>query len=745
MPEQKRQLAAIMFTDIVGYTALMGEDEEKAYALLKKNRQLQKPLIEKHGGKWLKEMGDGVLASFPSVSDAVYCAIEIQEACRREPDLKLRIGMHQGEVIVEDDDVFGDGVNIASRIEPLAPAGSVYASEAVYRNIGNKKNIQTTYIREETLKNVRHPVRIYEIKSATGETVQQETKPLHAAGKSFKARNMMIISSVMILLLFAAYWFIIRPAGFTPERKVNNETVPNRNLAVIPFWNDSPDKDNEYFCRGMEEEIRIQLLKISNLKIESRQAVESYRERKDIDLVTIGKELDVSYIIEGSVRKFGEDIKVTVQLIDAHSGDHIWGETYAGNYDVNLLSFQSMTALEIAEALNAAITPSEAEEINVLPTNNIKAYDLMIRAQYNLQNYWSELDSRLLVEGHRLIDRAIELDPDFLQAMIIKTSIFLGQMQLDSVLAYTDKILVMDPDNAMSYLLKGDVNFFRGNADLAIENYEKSIALRPQWGWTHSALGRVYSYLKKDILKAMYYHDQELKLNPKPAAATYLGLFSLFYEIGDLDRAKLYLDHAQAADPTHCWIFANYARLYITHDEFDLAVQVIDSTCNTNQCQWSCARINLYVRTAQRQYSEAGRHIDSYLDFIGQGFEIDHKIDSILMAKIYLELGDHQKANLILESIESNIEDSNFQFFSDDYIQSAIYSLKNDRENCLNALKRLAKNERWKTPDHFLHAHIYENLEDDPEFKAIMAKANEEKARIRKQINDMVARGELDL
>ena len=137
--KEEHRLAAVMFTDIVGYTALMGEDEEKAFELLRKNRQIQKPLIKKFNGKWLKEVGDGVLASFTTVTDAVYCAREIQETCRKEDNLKLRIGIHQGEVVFEADDVFGDGVNIASRLEALAPAGGIWVSEAVERNNKKKK------------------------------------------------------------------------------------------------------------------------------------------------------------------------------------------------------------------------------------------------------------------------------------------------------------------------------------------------------------------------------------------------------------------------------------------------------------------------------------------------------------------------------------------------------------------------------------------------------------------------------
>ena len=161
--QQSRQFAAIMFTDIVGYTALMGEDEQKAFELLRKNRQIQQPIIKQFDGTWIKEIGDGVLASFHTVTDAVLCASEIQKACADINDLKLRIGIHLGEVLFENNDVFGDGVNIASRLQALAPIGGIWISESIYNNIANKKDIKTKFVRAEILKNVKEQVRIYEV------------------------------------------------------------------------------------------------------------------------------------------------------------------------------------------------------------------------------------------------------------------------------------------------------------------------------------------------------------------------------------------------------------------------------------------------------------------------------------------------------------------------------------------------------------------------------------------------------
>ena len=160
---QSRQLAAIMFTDIVGYTKLMGEDEQKAFKLLKKNRSIQRPIIEKYNGRWLKEIGDGVLASFSTVTDAVYCAGTIQKTCESEPDLKLRIGIHEGEVVFEGDDVFGDGVNIASRLEPLAPIGGILVSESVHKNVTNKKGISSEPVAQKELKGIKESLNVYQV------------------------------------------------------------------------------------------------------------------------------------------------------------------------------------------------------------------------------------------------------------------------------------------------------------------------------------------------------------------------------------------------------------------------------------------------------------------------------------------------------------------------------------------------------------------------------------------------------
>ena len=288
MQKKHRKLAAIMFTDIVGYTALMSNDEDNALRILQKNRDTVKVLVSRFNGEFLKEIGDGTLCSFGSVVDAVNCALEIQNTLKDEPDFKLRIGIHVGDVVVEESgDVFGDGVNVASRIENLAVPGGISVSGQVYDNIQNKPTIETEFLGEKTLKNVARPVKIYAIGKA-GEP--------HAALKSHDA-----------------------------ETTDTKKTRPS--IAVLPFDDMSPGKDQEWFCDGMAEEILNALAQVDDLRVIARTSAFAFK-GKHGDIREIGRKLDVETLLEGSVRKAGNRLRITAQLIKVSEGSHIWSERY---------------------------------------------------------------------------------------------------------------------------------------------------------------------------------------------------------------------------------------------------------------------------------------------------------------------------------------------------------------------------------------------------------------------------------
>jgi len=364
-----RQLAAIMFTDIVGYTALMGDDEQKAFDLLRKNRTLQKPIIEKFNGTWIKEIGDGILASFHTVTDAVLCASEIQKACVDIEDLKLRIGIHLGEVVFEDNDVFGDGVNIASRLQALAPISGIWISESVYNNIANKKDIKTKFVRAEILKNVKEPVRVYEVITITNE----------------EDRSNFFITS-------------------------KNKTTGEKSIAVLPFVDMSSARDQEYLGDGLAEELINVLSQIKELKVIGRTSSFSFK-KKDVDLKTIGKTLNANTILEGSIQKSGNRIRITTQLINADDGYHIWSQRYNRDMD-DIFTLQDDISSKIAEHLKLTLLKDYETATKNQSTSNLQAYEMYLKGDFYHKKYSDEGFEKAI----EYFKKALELDPNYADA-----------------------------------------------------------------------------------------------------------------------------------------------------------------------------------------------------------------------------------------------------------------------------------------------------------------------------------------
>jgi adenylate cyclase len=345
-----RQLAAIMFTDIVGYSSLMGIDEEKAYSLLKLNRKIQRPLIEKYHGQWIKELGDGVLASFSTVTDAVICAGSMLQSCKEVPGLELRIGIHLGEIVFENNDIFGDGVNIASRIMPLAVPGGICITESVYNNIANKKGINARFLREETLKNIKDPVRIYDvsIEPSVIDENPHENSP-------------------------------------HPKQVTVFETIgrsPGKSIAVLPFVNMSNDSEQEYFSDGITEEILNSLANVKDLRVAGRTSSFHFK-GKNMDLRKIGQKLNVQTVLEGSVRKQGNQLRITAQLVNVEDGYHFWSERYDRAMD-DIFAIQDEIALSITEKLKITLLEKEKAIIQKRPTEHTEAYDLYLKGRFYL-------------------------------------------------------------------------------------------------------------------------------------------------------------------------------------------------------------------------------------------------------------------------------------------------------------------------------------------------------------------------
>ena len=535
---QTRQLAAIMFTDIVGYTALMGRDEQKAFEYLNKNRQIQKPIIEQYGGHWIKELGDGVMASFNTVSDAVIAAIKIQQTCNAAKDFQLRIGIHLGEVIFENDDVFGDGVNIASRIQAIAHPGSIYISEAVHNSIANKKEFNAKFATEEKLKNVKEPVRIYQV-LAEGVVHYQLN-----LGQKLKPKPKALKVSITIIALLIAGYFIQRI--IVPQKKSQiaaaNELM-EKSIAVLPFVNMNADSSQEYFNDGMTESLISDLAQIPGLFVISRNSVFQYK-GKTMNPVDVGKELKVRYILEGSLQRSGDVVRINAQLIETESGFHIWADKFDRTIK-DIFLVQDDISSHIIEKLKIAIDKKE-NSLSKSYTENIEAYDHYLRGHYLFRK--AGASSRSMIDSAIvLFEKAIALDPKFALAYAA-----LGK-------AYTTLFFIYDPDSK-----------WETKAYVAIE---KALSFDPGLSDAHLAKGNLSWTLSSGFPheKAIKELKHAIELNPNSVEA-HESLGSVYFHIGLLDKALYHLRVALTLDPASRFSRPRIARVHWYQQKLDSAL-----------------------------------------------------------------------------------------------------------------------------------------------------------------------------
>jgi class 3 adenylate cyclase/TolB-like protein/lipoprotein NlpI len=545
-----RQLAAIMFTDIVGYTALMGENSAKALDLMRASKDIQKPLVEKHHGKWLKEMGDGVLAQFNSALDAVNCACEIQKQARAKLDGKLRIGIHLGDVIFENDDVFGDGVNVASRLESIANPGGIYISESVWKSIQGQTDIQVADLGEISLKNVAYPIRTYSIQG--GGLPKPIFKKSKDADQARPGKLIFILAgSIIIVLAWYAYIKIFEQVSKTPNSEIIE--LVDKSIAVLPFDNESTDPNNLFFANGMVEDIRNNLAQISDLRVISKSSSEKYRETS-LTSQEIGRELSINYLIEGTAQKIGNQIKIHAQLISTTNDDHIWQDTYVRDItDIKeLFKVQSEIAQIISIQLNAVISPEEKARLETFPTNNLEAHKLYLKGRH----FWNNRTKDDLIKSIAYFEQAIAIDSMY-------------------ALAYAGL--------ADSYLMLSLMRFLPTSEGIpeAKKNVKKALDIDSNLAEAHATLGRIamvdreWSKAENELLKAI-----ELK----PNYATGHLYYSLY--LNDFSRQKEARHHINIAlnlNPLYPIMHDVSSSLYFNEGEYRKALNELENIAELNE------------------------------------------------------------------------------------------------------------------------------------------------------------------
>ena len=737
MPET-RQLAAIMFTDIVGYTALMGENEASAYQLLKKNRQVQKPLIEKHSGKWLKEMGDGVLASFSTVSDAVYCALAIQKACQKEPDLKLRIGLHQGEVIVEDGDVFGDGVNIASRLEPLAPAGSIYASESVYRNIQNKKSIVASFIREEALKNVKHPVKIYEIQAAEGTNQEEDVitvphsnhSPIKTTG-TFNWKKILYLIGPIIVLLTAIYFL------YPTQEKEGIEEI-DKSIAVLPFKNMSQELGSQYFADGVMEAILNNLSRIGELRIISRTSVEQYRTSSKT-IPQIGNELDVTYILEGSAQQYGDKVRITVQLIDTRQDKYLWSESYDREM-TDIFATQSEIAKNIAATLETKLTSREKELIESIATENIMAYDFYLRAKEYARRYQNLRENPDYENAMSLYQRSLELDPNFALAYVGIAEIYYTRNRfkeymldqpLDSVLMLCNRSLDLDPNLTEAYLIRGNYFYFIENSlSKAMADCNQALAIDPNNAAAMLLIADIYNWELETSNAFQFLLKASRLIKGSQLPELYNQLGGLYMNASNYQKAEMFFNEALKIQPDLIEAYDGLAHINRCQGKWAKNLKIADKLIEINAESSALYELAL-IHMMNGQYVESEKFFRQLYASRSDVIQLRGYNDKHMYSYVLMKNGKEEEAitnltevrDYILKAIDLKRQWAN----QSGYELAKIYALLGNKKEALKWLQQYHDTNHFGFGlcDFAEYDPPFESLRNEPQFKQILRKAKE--------------------
>jgi TolB-like protein/class 3 adenylate cyclase len=490
---RKRKLAAILHADVVAFSRLMGEDDTGTHQALGRLRQAVDPLIVAQNGRIVGTAGDSLLADFSSVVDALNCAVEMQQAARAinepipsERRLELRIGVNLGDVIVDGDNIFGDGINIAARLQALAKPGTICISQTVYDQVKNKLNFRYHSLGSHRVKNIVEPVRAYAVEvAATARRRRRRRWPLVAttAGAAIVAAGLSVwaLHADVGRHLFG-FGSVAKPIEVaTLASPARLETRPS--VAVLPFKNLSGDAAQDFFSDGITEDVIAALGRFSNLLVISKSSSFPFKDSKSTP-AEIGRILNARYLLDGSIRRAGNRVRVGVQLIEATTGRLVWSETYNAEID-DIFAVQDTIAKSVVGAAAVELTRFERERALAKPTSNLAAYEYVLRGRGELSHDTRDSND----EAIDLFQRAIDLDPTYadayaalgfalFEAVVSGWSEFRAD-DLERAEALARKALTLDPATTRAYHLLSAINLFRKRYDLALAQIDRALEFNP--------------------------------------------------------------------------------------------------------------------------------------------------------------------------------------------------------------------------------------------------------------------------
>ncbi len=561
----ERRLAAILSSDVVGYSRAMGVDEAGTLETLKSHRrEVIDPKAAQYGGRTIKLMGDGALMEFASVVDAVAFAVEVQCAmAERNAELPedrrllYRVGINLGDIIVEGDDIFGDGVNIAARLQALAAPGGICISRAVHTQVRGKLDLTFEDLGAQTVKNIAEPVPIFRV--ALDERAAGLTTPVVAASVERRSRWLQRAAALALVLIAAVGLVIWQP--WAPEfepASVEKMAFPlpdKPSIAVLPFTNLSDDPSQEYFADGMTEDLITDLSKLSGLFVIARNSVFTYK-GKTVKVRQVAEELGVRYVLEGSVRRVGDQVRINAQLIDATTGGHLWAERYDGSL-ADVFALQDRVTANIIDALAVTLTPQEREDVAASGTTNIAAHDAFLQGQ----SFYLRDTPEDNAKSEAYFKRAVELDPDFARASTALAKVYLkaywkdweDALRLYWRHAYRKVFLNLERAAGKRVpgvqIVRARLAIKKHQLDVAVIEAKRALELSPNDVEALETLSEALIFAGKPD-EGRKLAEKAMRLNPTlPARALYLIGLSHFAE-GNFQDAAAHIERALRHAPT---------------------------------------------------------------------------------------------------------------------------------------------------------------------------------------------------
>ena len=564
--QPKRKLAAILCAGAEGYSRLMGEDEAATLQTLKVHRQVICSLIEKHQGRVVDSPGGSLLAMFDSAAEAVQCAIDIQEQLRSRNEalpsgggIPFRIGIHLGEVTEEDGKVLGGGFQVAALLEEMAGAGGICISGSAYLQVKGRLKAEYEPLGEHRVQNIAEPVRTYRV-------LKKPEKSIHVFGKTWLMSHLetrldiikLIVLAMSVLVGAAGLWNTYfrsssPPAGVASVKKVALPLPDKPSIAVLPFENMTGDPKQEYFADGFTEQIITSLSKIPEMFVISRNSTFFYK-GKPVKVQQVGEELGVRYVLEGSVQKSGDRIRINVQLIDAIPGQHVWAQSYDRDLK-DIFGLQDEVILKITSAMSVNLTAGEQARAWAEGTKSLEAYlKLMQGREYR---HKGSRESNAL--ARRLAEEAIALDPKYAEAYVLlgeiyRYELFLGASLpkdvIPKAIELTQKALALNGSLADAHTLLGVLYTYSGRYDEAIAEAERGVELDPNSGQANYNLGCVLRWSGKPK-EAIPVFQKAIRLEPMAPDGYNRQMAVAYLQIGDCKEAIAACEKGLKRQPDH--------------------------------------------------------------------------------------------------------------------------------------------------------------------------------------------------